>query len=185
MILYYLIMVLPIVAIASVLVYLPVFFIKKKQYGKRTFSRHVAIYTLIGVVLSILYATILIYGFDINFCPAYYFLNLIPFVWIKETYEMGVGKMIEQLLMNIVMLIPLGFILPIVFKSVRKWWKTGLTILSFIFLIETFQYFIGRSADIDDVIMNTFGGLIGYGLSSICNHSLESKKWWKNACNDI
>ena len=31
-------------------------------------------------------------------------------------------------------------------------------------LIESVQFFIGRSTDIDDVILNTTGALLGYGI---------------------
>lgn len=185
MIIYYLLMVLPVVAVLSLLVYLPIFCINKKKHGKRPFVRHLVIYALIGVVLSILYATILIDGINITFHPGYHLLNLIPFIWVKETYEMGAARMVEQLLMNIVMLIPLGFILPIVFPSLRQWWKTGLCIMVFILCIEVFQYFIGRSADIDDLIMNTLGGLIGYAIMKLCNRCFGRKTWWKNICSMI
>ncbi|HBI72004.1 MAG TPA: hypothetical protein DDY59_02300, partial [Lachnospiraceae bacterium] len=79
MILFYLLMVLPVVAVFSLIIYLPVFCLNKKKYGKKPFIRHLAIYSLIGVVLSILYATILINGRDITFHPGYHLLNLIPF----------------------------------------------------------------------------------------------------------
>lgn len=184
MIIFYLFMVLPVVAVLSLLIYLPIYLLKKRKYGKRPFLRHLAIYTFIGVVLSILYATIFI-GMDITFHPEYRFLNLTPFIWVKETYEMGAARMVEQLLMNIVMLIPLGFILPIVFPSLRKWWKTGFYVMTFVLCIEVFQYFMGRSADIDDLIMNTLGGLIGYAMMKLCNRCFGKKTCWKNACNTI
>lgn len=160
------------------MVYLPAFFIAKRKYGKRPLIRHLAIYVFIGVILSVLYATIFIYGFDISLNPEYHFLNLVPFIWVKETYAMGVNKMIDQLLMNIVMIVPLGFIFPVIFKSLRKWWKTGISVMAFITCIEIFQYFIGRSADIDDLIMNTFGGLLGYVLVSVINKCFKNKTWW-------
>lgn len=36
--------------------------------------------------------------------------------------------------------------------------------LIFSFSIEFIQYFIGRSADIDDLILNTLGGMLGFGV---------------------
>ncbi len=180
-ILYFLLRVLPFVAIISLLLYGPVYFMNKKEYGKRPFIRHLSIYVFIGVLLSLLYATILIDGFDITFNPGYHLLNLIPFVWISENYEMGFAKMIQQLLMNIVMVIPVGFIIPIVFENTRKWWKTVLWIILIITSIETIQYFIGRSADVDDLIMNTIGGLIGYSLFALLDKCICKKIWWKKA----
>jgi glycopeptide antibiotics resistance protein len=184
MLLYYLIMVLPITAMISLLVYLPICLINRKKYGKRPFIRHLAIYAFIGIILSVLYATIFIYGFDITSNSEYRFLNLVPFIWVKETYAMGINKMIEQLLMNIIMIVPLGFIVPVVFKSLRKWWKTGINVMVFITCIEILQYFIGRSADVDDLIMNTFGGLIGYVLMAVFNKCFKNKAWWQKALNN-
>jgi glycopeptide antibiotics resistance protein len=182
MIIFYILMVFPITAVVSFLVYLPAYFYNKSKYGKRPVIRHLAIYGFIGVILSIIYVTLFIGG-TINFHPPYHFLNLIPFIWVKETYAMGFAKMIEQLFMNAVMLIPLGFILPVVFTSVRKWWKTALCVMLFILGIETFQYFIGRSADIDDLIMNTLGGVMGYLIYFLMNILLNHKRWWQCALN--
>ena len=47
------------------------------------------------------------------------------------------------------------------------------------FGIEFFQYFIGRSADVDDVITNFLGGLIGYIVFYMFNKIFEKKKFWK------
>ena len=48
-------------------------------------------------------------------------------------------------------------------------------------LIEVIQYFIGRSADIDDIIMNLFGGILGYGLFLMINKGFDKMKWLKNS----
>jgi glycopeptide antibiotics resistance protein len=181
---YYLIGVLPVMAVLSALIYLPIYLLSRRRYGKKPVIRHLSIYCLIGTILSILFATIFIYGFDITYISEYRLLNLVPFVWIKETYAMGVKKMLEQLLMNVIMLIPLGFILPVVSKRLRKCWKTLLFIVIFVLSIEIFQYFVGRSADIDDLIMNTLGGLIGYGIYAGLNNCCRNKVFWKKA-NDI
>lgn len=50
-----------------------------------------------------------------------------------------------------------------------------------IVLIETLQYFIGRSCDVDDLIMNTAGGLIGWGLFAGASRLWKHKLWWQNA----
>ncbi len=181
---HYLVRELPVIAILSALIYLPIFLLSRKRHGKKPMIRHLSVYGLIGTILSILFATIFIYGFNITYISEYRFLNLRPFVWIKETYAMGAKMMLEQLLMNIIMLVPLGFILPVVSKRFRKCWKTLLFIVIFVLGIETLQYFIGRSADVDDLIMNTLGGLIGYGIYAGLNNSCRNKVFWKRA-NDI
>ena len=48
------------------------------------------------------------------------------------------------------------------------------------FGIEFLQYFMGRSADIDDVITNFLGGFIGYILFLAFNKLLKNTNFWKN-----
>ena len=108
------------------------------------------------------------------------FLNLVPFRWIFETYTMGFSRMMSQVISNMLMFVPLGFLLPVVFKNFRSAFKTTLLVFLFSFSIEAIQYFIGRSADIDDLILNTLGGIIGYGIFLLFDKRLQSKNWWYN-----
>ncbi len=177
----YLIYAFPVVAAVSLICYLPVLLYGRKQGRKRPLIRHLTIYTLCGVIWSIVYLTIFWGGIPEHFPAEYRFLNLKPFVWIAEPYEMGVSKMAGQLLMNIMMFVPLGMFLPAVFSILRRWRRTVCLIGLFVLCIETMQYFIGRSADIDDFIMNTVGGWIGYGLYCLLDHCFRGRSWWKNA----
>lgn len=185
MFLSYLLLVFPTVAVFSLLSYLPFYFYGKIKGGKKPFIRHLSIYAYIGVIWSVLYITLFLmlfrFGLPDPFPAEYRFVNLIPFVWVVETYDMGFAAMIRQLLMNMVMLIPMGIFGPVVFKRLRCWWKNALHVAGFIFCVETVQYFIGRSADVDDLIMNTFGGIIGYGIFCMMNRTFAGKSWWQNA----
>lgn len=179
MLLYYLLFVLPVMALLSALIYAP-FAVRLRRGGKRTVCFHLARFALIGCVLSLIYLTVLWYYPNITFRPEWYFLNLRPFVWVTECYAMGMRKMIGQLITNIAMFVPYGLLLPIVFRRMRVWRKTGLAVLFTTLSIETIQYFIGRSADIDDVIMNLWGGLLGYGLFALLNRLLGRRAWWRS-----
>lgn len=174
MLLYYLIRVFPLTALISLIIYTPFYMYTKYRYGKQKWLVHLARYALIGYLLSLAYLTILWYYPYITFHPEYYFLNLRPFVWVYECYDMGFKKMIMQLILNIGMFVPYGLLLPIAVKSMRKWWKTSSVVLASTLLIEILQYFIGRSADIDDVIMNFIGGLIGYLLFVIISKCYDN-----------
>lgn len=169
MLLYYVLKVFPSIAIISAIIYIPFYVYIKRCYGKQIVLYHLAKYALIGCLLSLIYLTLLWYYPNITFHPDYYFLNLRPFVWVYEVYDMGPKKMMMQLMMNIGMFVPLGLLLPIAIKNMRKLWKTLAVTLSFTLVIEITQYFMGRSADIDDVIMNLIGGLIGYALFALLN----------------
>jgi len=178
LLIYYFLFVFPVIAILSAAVYAP-FALAVRGKGRDKWY-HLARFAFVGCVLSLFYLTIMWYYPNISFHPEYYFLNLQPFVWITECYTMGVRRMLQQLAMNIVMFVPYGLLLPIVFRRMRGWWKTGLTALASTVLIETTQYFIGRSADIDDVIMNLAGGLLGYGLFFLLNRVLKTTPRWQS-----
>lgn len=68
-----------------------------------------------------------------------------------------------EMLANIALFVPLGFLLPIAFKRL-KWWQTDLICLGTTCIVETVQPFFGRACDLDDIIMNALGGIIGCAL---------------------
>lgn len=68
--------------------------------------------------------------------------------------------------LNVFMFIPLGFLLAILWDGYNLK-KTVFTGFIFSFIIEFFQLFNFRASDIDDLIMNTLGCLIGYIIYKI------------------
>ena len=62
---------------------------------------------------------------------------------------------------NIVFFVPLGLALPVVRKK-ANFPKTVLTAFIFTAAVEFIQPFIGRDGNVDDVICNTLGGIVGY-----------------------
>lgn len=178
MLVYFFLFVFPIAALASLVLYAPWALLARRK-GKRGMLFHLPRYTFVGYLLSLVYLTLLFYYPDITFHPDHHFLNLRPFVWVTETYDMGVGKMLWQLAMNAAMFVPLGLLLPVIFRSMRKWYANALTVLLTTVSIETLQYFMGRSADIDDVLMNLAGGLLGWCIFSLMNKKLSNSGIWK------
>jgi glycopeptide antibiotics resistance protein len=69
----------------------------------------------------------------------------------------------QTFMLNILLFIPFGVLLPLASKT-----KTLAKVTLFAFLtsltIELFQIGIGRVTDINDLITNTLGAVIGYGL---------------------
>jgi glycopeptide antibiotics resistance protein len=161
--------------------YLPIYFIMRK---KMPLLRQIAYFLFIGCVLVISTATFLDW---VIIClldgraifATEHSLNLIPFRFITETWDMGVRKQITQTIANILMFLPLGFIFPVAFKKARTFYKTTICMLLFSFLIEFVQYFIGRSADIDDLILNTSGAMLGYFLFYKLSKLFKNKNVWK------
>ena len=64
---------------------------------------------------------------------------------------------------NIGIFLPVGVFSALLWRKPR-WWKSLAVGLGASTAIESIQYFIGRSADVDDVLLNTAGVLGGYGL---------------------
>ena len=64
--------------------------------------------------------------------------------------------------MNVIMLMPLGFLLPYIWKNFRNPLKVALTGFSFSIFIEFAQLPTNRLVDIDDLMMNTLGAILGY-----------------------
>lgn len=178
MLIYYVLIVFPVTALVSLALYAPIAF-RARHLGKGGLLYHLPRYALVGCVLSLVYLTILWYYPDITFRPEHYFLNLQPFVWVTEVYDMGPRRMAAQLVLNIGMFVPYGLLLSMVFKKLRRALPAVLNVLLTTVSIETIQYFMGRSADIDDVIMNLVGGLLGYGFFILLDHRLRKSQRWQ------
>ncbi len=99
--------------------------------------------------------------------------NIIPFKTIyNEIIDNGydhIGSTIYQLGGNFIMLFPIGYLVPIILDKKVDVKLIALIIFSTSLFIELTQFFIGRvinynyrSFDIDDIILNTLGGLFGY-----------------------
>ena len=97
-------------------------------------------------------------------------LNLIPFKTILD-YLSGANDFygnanmvvrIVNLAGNICLFVLFGFLFPIVFKKFSKIYQTVLFGLILSVFIEGMQFFVERSTDIDDVILNCIGVFCGY-----------------------
>ena len=90
-------------------------------------------------------------------------INLVPLVHIAE-FDTTLDLLIN-IIGNVALFIPSGVILPILYKRLDHFWKV-LAGGAFISLcIELLQLSISaRASDIDDIILNTLGCAIGYGL---------------------
>lgn len=79
-------------------------------------------------------------------------INLIPFS--------SEGAMTYNF--NIIMFMPFGFLLPLIWKNFRNAKKVVLMGFLMSLAIEICQLFNLRATDIDDLMMNTLGALVGY-----------------------
>ena len=89
-------------------------------------------------------------------------INMIPFHTISSFFRHFIpGVFMVNIVGNVVMFIPWGFGLPFLWKKRQSAFSVVLFSTLLPVFIETTQLFIGRSVDIDDLILNFAGGLIG------------------------
>ena len=75
-------------------------------------------------------------------------------------------ELLVENIMNVVVFVPVGLLLGIAFKQMT-WWKALLIGCSISITIEALQFwFMKGFSEVDDVMHNTVGCLIGYGLVS-------------------
>ena len=85
-------------------------------------------------------------------------INLVPIVHLFDVYDGWLMNIIG----NIAMFIPVGLVWPFCFKQLDTLGKTVLAGAGFPLFIEITQLpFYDRCSDIDDIILNTAGILIG------------------------
>lgn len=70
----------------------------------------------------------------------------------------------EEYLLNIIMLVPFGILVPFIWPSWRNIFAVTLAGCALSVCIEASQLLNNRATDIDDIIANTLGALIGYIL---------------------
>ena len=96
----------------------------------------------------------------------YKMINLIPFRVIGETwravaFEGNVHSLVINFLGNIIIFMPIGFFIPLLWTGVSFRRVLFLT-LSISLFIEICQLPQARVTDIDDIWLNTLGGAAGY-----------------------
>jgi glycopeptide antibiotics resistance protein len=89
----------------------------------------------------------------------------VPFVSLWKIYQNSVSYFLYLFLGNLVWFVPFGLLLPILTKA-RK--RTIFYCFLISLLIETLQYVFGTGvSEVEDLILNTLGGAIGYGIFKI------------------
>ncbi|ENQ3081323.1 VanZ family protein [Bacillus cereus] len=108
-------------------------------------------------------------------------VNLIPFVKTIKMFKndfTGIGNALYNVVGNILLFIPLGLFVPLLFKNENKLYKIALYGFVFSLLIEVLQLLTPSNlTDIDDIIFNTLGAVIGYFLYNICIKILHKTKF--------
>ena len=107
-----------------------------------------------GKVQPLLFDAANILPFRLNFVP---FVNLMDYEVRREALLNVIG--------NSFMFLPMGIVFPIVYRKLNTHWKVIAAGVGTSLSIEILQLlFFDRVTDIDDLILNSAGYLLGYGI---------------------
>ncbi|WP_228275868.1 VanZ family protein [Gracilibacillus oryzae] len=106
--------------------------------------------------------------------------NLVPFRntirYITESDHFSILFIFNNIVGNILVFLPLGLLLPLLFPRHRKFILLLLTVTCFTILVEITQITlqIGQF-DVDDLILNVIGGMAGYWFAKLLMDNVKIK----------
>ena len=136
-----------------------------------------------GVCLFLLYLTGLVYFLffaeEYGRSAAVVGYNTRPFReilrYLRYWKILGLRTVILNLAGNVIGFLPFGFIVPVMHKKMESFWKVSLLGFMFSLCVETIQLITKVGCfDVDDLILNTLGAMIGCGAFLICN---KFRRW--------
>lgn len=96
--------------------------------------------------------------------------NPVPFRTIRLYFRLlhnrrWMGQAIANLVGNVLLFVPMGYLLPGYVPVLRKFYRTVLAAMLIMAVVEALQMLLlVGTCDIDDLILNTTGAAIGYGI---------------------
>lgn len=103
--------------------------------------------------------------------------NFIPFKTIVEYmfFSSSLNATVLNIVGNILAFVPMGFLVPIVFSKINRFKCIAILVLISTISIEIIQFIIGvGTCDIDDVILNWLGGVIGFQIYKILINKIKN-----------
>lgn len=102
-------------------------------------------------------------------------IQLYPFDTVGIYLHKGGWPMVVNILGNLAAFVPLGILWPILLRGETTARRVGLLSAGVSLAIELAQLATARRiADVDDVLLNALGGLIGYGVYRVVVRMLQA-----------
>ncbi|MCM3733049.1 VanZ family protein [Fictibacillus nanhaiensis] len=121
--------------------------------------------SVLGALIFILYMAVLIKATLFSFNEYVYgkSANLVLFDSIRLMWRSGDYWLIfKNIIGNIILFLPLGLLLPLIFRVFNSWRIMFVVGFGTSFLIEVLQYeYAKRIFDIDDILLNGLGAITG------------------------
>lgn len=143
----------------------------EKGHVQHANTKATVVVRTVMTVLFVLYLMLLIY---LTLLSGYFgrrrffrSFNLVSFRTIINYLRIDFGKriIITNLLGNIAAFVPMGFVLPVVSSKYYRFSRVFIITAGTSLAIEVLQYTLAvGAADVDDLILNSIGGAVGYLL---------------------
>lgn len=141
---------------------------------------------LVAGILFLLYFCVLFYFLFFSeemgrtFSERTYHYNLVPLKEIRRFLHywrtLGITAVFLNLAGNILAFMPFGSFLPMFSARCKKWRFTVLYSFELSLLVELLQLvFKVGSFDVDDLLLNTIGGMLGYLVYQMITHFWKGK----------
>lgn len=112
-----------------------------------------------------------------------FYVNYIPFIETINMFKdnfIGVGNAVYNVVGNILLFVPLGFFIPLLFKKKNKISSIALYGFCASLAIELIQLLTAiNSTDIDDIIFNTLGAVLGFFIFNVFYYIIKKTKLGK------
>jgi len=141
--------------IPAAIVLVPLFFVLYSTAFKRNLAKSV-LYCLFCLYLSAVFSLVGIP--NVTYFRPEVNLNLIPFL--------GMAADLKNSILNILLFVPLGFFLPVLWMEFRKLVPAALFGFGLSLIIELLQMLTYRATDVNDLFTNVAGTVIGFFLAS-------------------
>ena len=136
-------------------------------------------YRILGKILFVLYIVFVFYFLLVSEIYGRtgemmgYHYNLVLFKEIKRFWnyreQLGMFATVSNLLGNVLIFLPFGFFMPMASKR-RSFFATTFYSLLLSVIVEISQLFMQvGSFDVDDLFLNTIGGMLGFIAFAVCN----------------
>lgn len=147
---------------------------------KREWTRRVSLVAFFIYLAVLAYFCFFSEGLNRGGADSYRY-NLTVFREIQRAWycfrQGDLGYFFLNVVLNIAAFVPFGFFLPIIRPKNKKLFHIFILSLELSLAIEILQLLFRVGIfDVDDLIMNTLGGVLGYGIYHILDKKLGRKK---------
>lgn len=176
---------------ALILFLIGYFFIYKKvrkKPGKLSKFKLLVCFVFVIYIVFVLSATVINRGGSYENYRRY----LLPFSSYKEAWNRFTVVEWRNFILNIMLFVPMGVLLPLLSSKLQTFWKTYVIGFGSSLIIESIQYvFKSGVVEFDDVFNNTLGTMIGYGIIMLLLYVIDNRKrskkskWTKIICLQV